>query len=148
MSGDDEVPVGAGDARSTGGGGGLASARHFTGSNTRWVVAYLRNHMPQGTLEAVLADAGEERSPDVLSDEATWSTYDQFRRLLEATADAMGGLPELRAIGLHSFESLAIPDYTELLQALGSPAALYAELPTTTTAIYTIVEVAGEESGP
>jgi diguanylate cyclase (GGDEF)-like protein len=140
--------VGAGDARTTSGSGGLVSARHFTGSNTRWVVAYLRNHMPHGTLEAVLADAGEKRSPDVLSDEATWSTYDQFRRLLEATADALGGLPELRAIGLHSFESLAIPDYTELLQALGSPAALYAELPTTTTAIYTIVEVESEEAGP
>jgi diguanylate cyclase (GGDEF)-like protein len=127
---------------------GPRSGRQFTGSNTRWVVAYLRNHMPSGSLEAVLDRAGEPRSPELLSDEATWSTYEQFRSLLEATAETLGGVDQLRAIGLHSFEAMAIPDYAEMLQALGSPAALYASLPMTTDAIYPIVAVQSEEVGP
>jgi diguanylate cyclase (GGDEF)-like protein len=122
------------------------SGRDFTGSNTRWLVAYLRNHMPTGTLDAVLQAAGERRTPEQLSDEATWSTYDEFRAMLEATAVALGGVEVLTAIGLHSFEALAIPDYAEMLQALGSPAALYAELSTATDAIYPIVEVSSEEA--
>jgi len=104
--------------------------------------------MPAGTLATVLLAAGERRSPEALSDEATWSTYEQFRALLEATAGALGGVEALTAIGLHSFEAMAIPDYAEMLQALGSPAALYAELPTATAAIYPIVEVFSEEQGP
>ena len=38
---------------------------------------------------ACLREAGETRTEDELVDNATWSSYDQFRRLLEVTADVV-----------------------------------------------------------
>ena len=64
----------------------LPSGLHFAGVNTWLLVRYLRDQEVPGAAAAVLRDAGETRSEDELFDLATWSSYDQFRRLLEVTA--------------------------------------------------------------
>jgi diguanylate cyclase (GGDEF)-like protein len=99
----------------------------FSGLNTRVVVEYLRDQMPRGTLAAVLEAAGETRSVEVLLDDTSWSSYQQLRRLLEATGAAMGGPQSLALVGRDaSFISDSAPDVIEAVRALGSPDALYA----------------------
>ena len=75
------------------------SQAHFSGINTRLIVEYLLDKMAPGTLEAVLEAAGETRPLDVLCDDASWSSYDQMRRLLEATGVALGGPRSLVPVG-------------------------------------------------
>ena len=75
------------------------SQPHFSGLNTRLVVEYLRDKMPPGTLGSVLEVAGETRSMDVLLDDASWSSYEQVRSLLEAAGVVMGGPRSLAPIG-------------------------------------------------
>lgn len=73
-------------------------------------------------VEAVIAEAGDERSAAVLRDDATWSTYDQFRRLLEAAARHLGSPDELLGIGdMPSVAPGSRPEVTALLQSYGSP---------------------------
>ncbi len=85
---------------------------------------------------------------DELCDDSSWSSYDQFRRLLEAAAAVLGSAERLSGVGLSSFANLATPDYTAMLQSLGSPAALYREVASAGAAIATIVLQRGQEVGP
>ena len=66
------------------------TGRHFAGTNTQFMIRYLRGRTPPGTDERVLHRAGEARSADELEDAVTWSRYDQFRSLLEAFAAELG----------------------------------------------------------
>jgi hypothetical protein len=105
------------------------SARDFSGVLTQFVVGYLLEQMPLGTLDAVLRPAGETRDGAELSDLNTWSSYAQYRRLLEATGAVLGGPDTLATVGRHTFDSLRVPEWTETLRALGSPAAVYEVMP-------------------
>lgn len=105
----------------------VVSQPHFSGLNTRLVVEYLRDKMPPGTLDSVLGVAGETRSMDVLLDDASWSSYEQVRSLLEAAGVVMGGPRSLAPIGRDANTlSDSTPEVLESIRALGSPAALYA----------------------
>ena len=61
---------------------------HFAGVNTRLLVRYLREQEIAGAVQQVLRAAGDPRSEDELADNATWSSYDQFRRLLARPSNA------------------------------------------------------------
>ncbi|HEY2429494.1 MAG TPA: EAL domain-containing protein [Acidimicrobiales bacterium] len=121
--------------------------RHFAGTNTQWLIGFLRLHAHPGTVAEVLRRAGETRSAEELCDDTTWSSYEQFRRLLEAAGDVLGDADQLAGIGLETFAKMAMPDYTAMLQALGSPAALYADLGPAARSLAAVVEVDGEELG-
>jgi GGDEF domain-containing protein len=121
--------------------------RHFSGTNTKWLIGYLRAHARRGTVEDVLLRAGETRPAEELADDTTWSSYTQFRRLLESAGDVLGGLEHLTSVGLDTFATLATPDYTAMLQSLGSPAALYADIGSAATSLSSVVEIEGEEVG-
>ena len=70
---------------------GVDAGCHFAGVNTWLLIRYLREFGgPNGT-ERLLHEAGETRSADELFDLATWSSYEQFRGLLETTATEFGG---------------------------------------------------------
>ena len=73
---------------------------------------------------AVLADAGESRTEAELFDLATWSSYDQFRRLVEATA-ANCGTAALTSASSGGLTDPSMPEMTAMLQSLGSPEALF-----------------------
>ncbi|HLI74509.1 MAG TPA: EAL domain-containing protein [Acidimicrobiales bacterium] len=124
------------------------SGRHFAGSTTLYLVRYVEAHGGQDALEAVLLRAGETRPLEVLTDEASWSSYDQLRRLLAATAEVMGGREHLFAASAEALTSMSMPSATEMLQALGSPAALYANLGQTPEIITTVVDLDVVDSGP
>ena len=94
------------------------AGRHFSGTPTRMLVENLREHAPEGTLEAVLAEAGDTRELRELLDDGAWSSCPVFRRLLEGAARALGGPAALVEVGRHA--PLIPPtsaQRTEMLQA-------------------------------
>ena len=103
----------------------VLTGRDFGGPLTGIIVRYLREHTPEGTIEAVLRAAGETRSADTLSDDNGWSSYQQYRRLLEATAGVLGGSAGLAIAGSRVFESIGSVETVETLRALGSPTPAY-----------------------
>ncbi|MCU1387280.1 MAG: hypothetical protein JWL72_618 [Ilumatobacteraceae bacterium] len=127
-------------------GGHGFGCRHFSSANNQYVIAYLRARTPAGTLERVLARAGEVRSPEVLVDPGTWSTYEEFRRLLAACVAELGEevLPEF---GLDSFADITTPDTAAMLAAFGSPAALYADIGPAAAGVSPIVAISGQPVG-
>jgi diguanylate cyclase (GGDEF)-like protein len=123
------------------------AGRDFAGGNTQFVIKYLRARTPAGTVERVLARAGERRSAEVLADPATWSTYSEFRALLVGCAAELGD-DELVAIGLDTFADVSDPDATAMLQAFGSPSALYADIGPAAASLAPVVSIVGEAVGP
>ncbi|HWW52746.1 MAG TPA: diguanylate cyclase, partial [Acidimicrobiales bacterium] len=123
------------------------AGRHFAGTNTQFIIKYLRTRTPPGTVGRVLQRAGEPRSADVLADGGTWSSYAEFRNLLVAFA-AERGKEELVAIGLDAFADVPVPESTAILQALGSPSALYGDIGPAAASLTPVVTIASEERGP
>ena len=123
--------------------------RHFGGILTRMLFEHLQLRCRPGSAEEVLRLAGEHRSIDELSRDEEWSSYAQFRSLIDAAGEVLGGPAALVEVGrkadLVADDSV---DYTEMLQSLGSPAALYADMSRTTRVLAPIVEVEAEEVGP
>ena len=122
--------------------------RHFAGSMTLYLVRYVQSRGGPDALDAVLRRAGETRPVDALCDEGSWSSYGQFRRLLAAAAEVMGGRDHLFAAAAESWTLMTTPSATEMLQALGSPVALYASLGQTPEILTTVVDLEVVESGP
>jgi diguanylate cyclase (GGDEF)-like protein len=123
------------------------AGRHFAGSNTQFVIKYLKARTPPGTLERVLQRAGETRSADVLLDGVTWSSYDQFRSLLVAFAAELGEAA-LPAVGLDVFADAALPESTTTLQGLGSLGSFYANIGPAAASLTPVLEINGEKQGP
>jgi diguanylate cyclase (GGDEF)-like protein len=127
---------------------GHDEAREFSGSNTRFVIGYLQDRAPAGTLEAVLGRAEETRSVAQLMDPSEWSSYGEFRRLLEATKAVLGGPDALDEIGRYSFDAVTSPELLERVLALGSPGAWMANFAGVVSGTAPIVEMETEELGP
>ncbi len=99
--------------------------RHFSGVVTGYVMSYLAS-CPEGTTERVLAAAGETRTAVELRSSATWSTYDQIRRLLVCTAELLGGPEVLERAGAAFV--IGNPEFTALVMSMGSPDVLFASI--------------------
>jgi diguanylate cyclase (GGDEF)-like protein len=104
----------------------LPPGLHFAGVNTRLLLRYLREQEEPGAVARVLKEAGETRTADELLDNATWSSYDQFRRLLETTSRLYGGFPTLTRAASGGLTDGSQAEMTAMLQSLGSPSALLA----------------------
>ena len=102
----------------------LPPGLHFAGVNTWMLMRYLRDHAGPEVTQRVLNEAAETRSEDELFDLATWSSYDQFRRLLVATA-ANCGTAALTSASSGGLTDPSMPEMTAMLQSLGSPEALF-----------------------
>jgi diguanylate cyclase (GGDEF)-like protein len=97
---------------------------------TRFLIDYLEVNTPEGTLREVYRLAGEARAAALKVEGAEWTPYAQRRSLLEATRVVLGGGPEaLTAVGRCVFDAIRNPERMEVLQSLGSPAAVYEALP-------------------
>jgi diguanylate cyclase (GGDEF)-like protein len=105
-------------------GEGIESGRQFSGVNTWLMVRYLRAHDAPGAASRLLTEAGDTRTDDELFDLATWSSYAQFRRLLEVMAASFGGSGALERAAGSGLADPSMPEMTNALQSLGSPEAL------------------------
>src|SRR4051812_13016157 len=98
-------------------------ARDFAGTLTRMVVDHFRGRGGDSAVEELLRRAGETRPVERLTEDSCWSTYDQFRRLLEAASEVLGGAEHLVAIGQQAaLAAGSMPETIEAMQDLGSPA--------------------------
>ncbi len=61
----------------------IPAEHHISGVYTKMLMEFLVETMPADQIEELLLRAGETRGLDELADAASWSSYDQFRRLLE-----------------------------------------------------------------
>ncbi len=123
-----------------------AVGRHFSGTPTRMLIEHLRDRAPEGTLDRVLAEADDHRPLTELLDDGAWSTYPAFRNLLEVAGRVLGGIEHLAEVGRHA--PLIPPtsaQRTEILQALGSPAALYQTVDASGKGLTAIVDAWGVE---
>ena len=116
---------------------------------TRMLLEHLVQRCRPGAADDVLRAASETRSIEQLSRDDEWSSYAQFRRLLEAAARELGATQTLTEVGLRAnLVADGSIDYTEMLQSLGSPATLYADVGRTTRVLAAIVSAETEEVGP
>jgi diguanylate cyclase (GGDEF)-like protein len=122
--------------------------KEFAGTNTRFVIGFLRDRARNGVLESVLATAGETRSFPDLMDTGQWSSYWEFRRLLEATNTVLGGPEALDDVGRYSFDAVTSPELLDRVLALGSPGAWMANFAGVVSGTAPIVEMETEELGP
>ena len=59
---------------------------HISGVYTKLLMGFLVETMPSDRIDMLLARAAETRTLAELADAGSWSSYDQFRRLLEERA--------------------------------------------------------------
>jgi diguanylate cyclase (GGDEF)-like protein len=128
---------------------GVDTGCHFAGTNTWLLVRYLRENGGPDAPERLLREAGDPRTAEELLDLATWNSYDQFRRLLEVTAESFGGDETLRRAASGGLVDPTMPELTELLQSLGSPEALVAMITESGGAsLAPVIGLEGHEVGP
>jgi diguanylate cyclase (GGDEF)-like protein len=127
---------------------GNEGARHFTGLAVRLLIDFLEAQLGPDRVSMVLATAGEHRHLAELTDDATWTSYAAFRRLLVAASDAVGGLEGLKQIGTRAAPSAESTAGTEdALHELGSPDVLYASMSQTNHLLWTICRTEIEQAG-
>lgn len=98
---------------------------HISGVYTKLLVEFLVQTMTSDRVEELLQRAGETRGLDELADAGSWSSYGQFRRMLEERSKMdVAGLyerSELLADWLRGWE------LSQAVQTLESPGALLAD---------------------
>jgi diguanylate cyclase (GGDEF)-like protein len=96
-------------------------------------------------LARILKLAGETRDQAVMLDDTEWSSYAQFRRLLEACAVELGGLEALTKAGVHQYD---INQIDSGARYVGSPYELYRDTAMISAAVIPIQETESEQTGP
>jgi diguanylate cyclase (GGDEF)-like protein len=116
---------------------------------TRVVLEHAERVVGPGTITRILARAGEVRPTEVLLDDSGWSSYGQFRRLLEAAAIEFGGIEQLSHVGDSAdAASGSMPSMVEMLQLMGSPHVLFEDLAKDLNPVVTFFRTSGEQTGP
>ena len=123
-----------------------SSCRDINGLFAQTLFRYLELSAPEGSIERVLRLGGETRSLAELSDATKWSTYAQYRRLLEAASEVLGGPDSLSLVGKHIHDSIQFPEISEHLFAFQTPADVYAALPVLIESTAPILEVRTEST--
>jgi diguanylate cyclase (GGDEF)-like protein len=98
---------------------------HVSGFYTTMLMEFLLGRMPANAVAELLLRAGEVRTITDLSQPSSWSSYDQFRRLLEAAKMAVGSDFGKRE-NLVELLSVVHSEFSQAVQAFGSPRELLA----------------------
>jgi hypothetical protein len=121
--------------------------RDFPASYVGILIAYLRNRAPAGKLDEVLTTAGESRSVEQIMEPSAWTSYLEFRRLLEATGQVLG--PDaLEAAATHSMDVRDYPGAADMILSFGSPGAVLADIGRQSSTFAPIIEMETREAGP
>jgi diguanylate cyclase (GGDEF)-like protein len=122
------------------------SGRDFAGAYVGVLISYLRDRAPAGALETVLAVAGETRSVEEIVDPSVWSTYWEFRRLLEATTEVLG-FDALEAAGALTANAGDNPGGVAMILSFGTPGPALAEFGQLGATLAPIVDMESRQTG-
>jgi diguanylate cyclase (GGDEF)-like protein len=121
---------------------------HISGLYTTMLMESLSGRMSAEDVAHILLRAGERRSVADLSQSSSWSSYDQFRRLLEEAKIALGHRFGQRA-NLVEILTVVHTEISGTIQALGSPGEVLANTTGTNALVpirwYEATEVASNE---
>ncbi len=123
--------------------------RHVSNTAVRLVLEHVAREAGDAGVADVVAGAEDPRPLADLVDDSQWSSYGQFRRLLEAAGRVLGGPERLVTMGIDAdLLGGSMPSATEMLQGLGSPGVLFAELDKGHAGLVTFLDVRSRELGP
>lgn len=118
-----------------------------SGATTGLVVRYVHQTLGGAAVEQLLRLAGETRTAEELLDTTTWSSLEQWLRLLDAAVELTGD----RDVGIRVGEQLlaqhAGTEVAALLRSLGSPGEVLRNVAITATKYTTISMMEAEEVG-
>ena len=125
------------------------TGRHFSSTYTRLVMQHVQALAGDAGVADLLDRSGQADRVAELNDETEWSSYDQFRRLLESALHVLGPADQFAALGTSGpFGSGSMPGATEALLTMGTPGAVLKELNANTAGTSTIEESFTEQEGP
>ena len=123
--------------------------RHVANMAFRLVLETIETAHGRVGVAAALERAREHRPLEELTDDTCWSSYDQFRSFLESAAETLGGVEGLHAIGDAPITAGSRPSTLELVEALGSPHALFAGTASSgSNGVTTFMVSRGQQTGP
>jgi diguanylate cyclase (GGDEF)-like protein len=102
----------------------VAGERHISGVYTKLLVGFLDETMSSHQIQQLLARAGDSRGREELANAGSWSSYSQFRRLLEERARIDPATLYGRSRLLSDW--LATWELSQVAQTFDSPGALLA----------------------
>src|SRR4051812_16629558 len=129
---------------------GVASTdreHHFPGYHTRMVLEHDSACLGDDGVAELLHRCDETRTAALLSEDLEWSSYAEFRRILEEAARLLGGVDRLADVRESDVTS-SMPEIAGMVQSFGSPAALFASMPEGESALARILQGRSEELGP
>ncbi|MHB1785742.1 MAG: EAL domain-containing protein [Acidimicrobiales bacterium] len=95
--------------------------RHISGATTATILRWVAEVAGPGSVERLLAVAGDERPASVLEDQTTWSSFEQATALFEAAVEISGMPDAARLIGADMLTQIMGSEVGALLRSLGSP---------------------------
>ncbi len=102
-----------------------ATPHHVSGLYVTMLMENLAAELSQEAIRAVLSKAGEVRSLDELTSASSWSSYSEFRCLLEVAKRTLNALPRADAKGPTATVNIE-SELAGTIQAFGSPASVLA----------------------
>ncbi|HEY5097872.1 MAG TPA: hypothetical protein VII46_07470, partial [Acidimicrobiales bacterium] len=97
---------------------------HVSGLYVNMLMDSLAARLSPETIADVLRLAGETRTVDELNDRSSWSSYGEFRRLLEEASAALASAPEPDPGSMPP--DLLTTEIASAIQSLGTPAGVFA----------------------
>ena len=125
---------------------GPASNHHISGLYTHMFMDSLAERLPVDAIRDILRRAGESRSLEELNTVSSWSSYDQFKRLLQEariTVDSTPGAADRKPTPIRLIDT----EIAATVQALGSPREVLASS-TNASAMVPIRRYETTEVGP
>jgi diguanylate cyclase (GGDEF)-like protein len=123
--------------------------RHISGLNTRMLLGLVSSRLGEAGVAALLSGADETRDVALLGDDTSWSSYGQFRRLLEVAGRLLVDAGGLEAIGeAEELGRTSSPEIAHVLVQFGSPIAATMAMRDLPNSIYPIMNIEPEVGGP
>lgn len=123
--------------------------RHLSGIATRILLQHVRDRLGEAGVLELLHEANEDRPQDLLRDDTSWSSYWQFRPLLEVAgrllADHGGlqGIAELRNLG-----TTTAPEIASIMHSFASPIESVSAGTSAAASLFPILICEPEIAGP
>jgi diguanylate cyclase (GGDEF)-like protein len=105
--------------------------QHVSGMYTRALLGALGAVLPPDSLEEALGRTGETRSLEELAHFSTWSSHDQFKRILQEMVCSLNSTPSDLVSAMASVSHID-DEMGEIIQRFGSPRDVFLEGPGTT----------------